>query len=164
MLAVLYNCGLRRSEISLLTIDGFVPSHPMLRVPRLKKRGTLAWYEIPLWKRTKDLILDYLKTRTDHSRVLFPSRKGLAPVSGQAVYYIFKNACCSAGVPLSNSPKAMRHSVAVHLMNMGADLADVQEHLGHSSIMSTVKYARVLTPRKVSVSKASERSPCFATF
>lgn len=173
MLAVLYQCALRRGEVGLLVRDDYRKDLGLLKVTRLKKTEYYT-HEIALWKRTKHLLNVYLSSRTDHHDALFMSRKGGDALQGWAVYDIFRKAAVEAKVEIESKPDKrgnrhagphrFRHSFAVHSMNFGAPIEDVKEHLGHTSIESTLVYARVLNPRKKRMALLTEMSASFAKF
>lgn len=166
LLAVLYQCGLRRGEVQWLRRQDFRPEasrNGCLVVWRLKRALGLFPHEVPLWRRTSRLLRAYLDSRGDDGLSLFPSRKGGLPMGPQAVYHVVRRAASGLALPSALAhPHSLRHAIATHHANMGADLRDIQELLGHASMASTVRYARVLNPRKEDMALRSEGSPFFA--
>lgn len=60
----------------------------------------------------------------------------------------------AAGWPVGVRPYNVRHALAIDLLRRGADLSDVQAHLGHKSIETTRRhYAGVLTSRQKETSQ-----------
>lgn len=59
----------------------------------------------------------------------------------QAVRHIIRKLAKAAGIDRPVSPHCFRHSCASHMLANGADIVAVRDHLGHSSLMVTSRYA-----------------------
>jgi integrase/recombinase XerD len=61
----------------------------------------------------------------------------------ESVWSIVKEAARRAGIAKTVSPHTLRHTFATHLVEGGADLAAVQELLGHADIATTQIYTHL---------------------
>ncbi len=69
------------------------------------------------------------------------------PLSRMGVWKILRKHVQRAGITKRVKPHTIRHSFATHLLEGGADLAAVQEMLGHADIATTQIYTHVQAER-----------------
>ncbi len=145
LFAAMYAFGLRASEVGLLLREHVDFHTRRIHVPRLK--GGVAG-EKPMTAEYLHLLRAYLQNRRDSLPYLFPSRNA-RPVSRQRIDRLFRLYAEQAKLPPSKRHShCLRHSVAAHLLEDGHALEEVQAHLGHKSIHSTVVYTKTTVPRR----------------
>jgi type 1 fimbriae regulatory protein FimB/type 1 fimbriae regulatory protein FimE len=135
-----YRHGLRASEIGLLQRNDFDDKQLRLNIHRLK--GSLSGVH-PLQADEVRILKSYLRTRTDSLPYLFPSRKG-TPISRAMLDVLIKGYGETAKLPDDKRHfHVLKHSIATHLLDTGADIRFVQDWLGHANIQNTVIYAQI---------------------
>ena len=80
--------------------------------------------------------------RGEGEGALFLSRRG-RPLGRAMVWRVVKRCARRAGIEKGISPHTLRHTFATHLIEGGADLAAVQELLGHADIATTQIYTHL---------------------
>lgn len=141
LLEVLYAAGLRVSEIVNVKLEDLKLElgHVLVRGKGEKER--LA----PLGRAAQEAIGKYVEDgrevllRGKVSPMLFV-RRGGGRLTRQRVWQVVSAASASAR---HASPHMLRHSVATHMVENGADLRTVQTILGHADISTTQVYTHV---------------------
>jgi len=146
ILELLYATGMRVSELSELPLssldldEGFLTVFGKGAKERLVPVGAPALRAVTRYLRDVRPGLDGGRGKA-RGRV-FLNRRG-TPLSRVAVWGIVKEAARRAGIRRKVSPHTLRHTFATHLLEGGADLAAVQELLGHADISTTQIYTHV---------------------
>lgn len=142
---VLYGCGLRVSELTMLKLSNIYFDEQGLRV--VGKGDKERW--VPINQHALDLLDMYIHTIRSHvvakpgeEKYVFLSRRG-THLSRQMVFMMLQDAVEAAGIKKHVSPHSLRHSFATELVENGADLRAVQEMLGHESISTTEIYTHL---------------------
>ena len=144
MLELLYACGLRVSELVSLRLGDLFFGEGYIRVTGKGDKQRL----VPVSAEAVRLIGHYLEQRrtlpvdAKHAEVLFLNNKG-RKLTRVMVFYIIRDAADRAGITKRISPHTFRHSFATHLLEGGADIRQVQELLGHESILTTEIYTHL---------------------
>jgi integrase/recombinase XerD len=103
---------------------------------------------VPLGRAALQALIVYLReirprlARNRAEGVVFLNARG-TPLSRMGVWKILRKHVKRAGVTKRVTPHTLRHSFATHLLEGGADLASVQEMLGHADIATTQIYTHV---------------------
>lgn len=83
-----------------------------------------------------------------HPHLLFPNRKGTAPLCERSLRNAFNEARDSLGIKKNITPHSLRHGFATHLLENGVDIRIVQMLLGHASLSSTQIYTHLTEPMR----------------
>ncbi len=144
IIELLYATGIRVSELIDLKRSDLNLDHKLLKC--IGKGNKERW--IPFSARAQKVLLDYLKlvrpklTRGKETDRLFLNNHGRS-ITRQGVFYLVKKYARESGIKKNVTPHTLRHTLATHLIENGADLRTVQEMLGHSDISTTQIYTHV---------------------
>ena len=100
---------------------------------------------VPISTVARDKIQRYLEKRRSArsgEEVVFLNNRG-GQLTRVMVFTILKQAAQRAGIDKHISPHTFRHSFATHLLEGGASIRQVQEMLGHESILTTEIYTHL---------------------
>lgn len=146
MLELLYATGCRASELTGLKVadvhleEGYCICHGKGDKQRV----------VPLGRRSRLAVDDYLqRERPRTARRVTPAPPWLllsvrgGPLRRERIWELLKKYAGREGLSQAASPHTLRHSFATHLLAGGADMRQVQEMLGHTSIATTQVYTHV---------------------
>ena len=139
IIELLYTTGIRRQELLELKWSDLDVHQQSLRI--LGKGNKERIVPIPpelmtSLKQYKEMLIHELEFEpayiftTDAGKKLYP----------KFVYNTVKRYLTEYSSLKKRSPHVLRHSFATHLLNNGADLNDIKELLGHSSLAATQVY------------------------
>ncbi len=138
---VLYSCGLRVSELTSLRLSDLFFGEGYVRVVGKGDKQRI----VPVSSAARDkiqLYMEFRKPKHSSEQTLFLNNRG-TPLTRVMVFNIIRGAANIAGITKQISPHTLRHSYATHLLEGGANIREVQELLGHQSIMTTEIYTHL---------------------
>ena len=141
MLELLYSCGLRVSELTSLRMQDLFFGEGYIRVIGKGDKQRI----VPVSSTARDRIQRYLEERRSvrtGEEIVFLNNRG-GQLTRVMVFTILKQAARRAGIEKRISPHTFRHSFATHLLEGGASIRQVQEMLGHESILTTEIYTHL---------------------
>ncbi|MGI6066553.1 MAG: site-specific tyrosine recombinase XerD [Bacillota bacterium] len=148
MLELLYGTGMRVSELINLNLQdinldlGYLRCFGKGSKERIVPIGSFAEQAI-----NEYLVLSRAKlVKKNKESALFVNWRGKR-LTRQGFWKILKEYACRAGIETILTPHTLRHSVATHMLENGADLRTVQELLGHADITTTQIYTHLTKGR-----------------
>ncbi|NLM33976.1 MAG: tyrosine recombinase XerD [Clostridiales bacterium] len=148
MLEMMYATGIKITEMLNLTENDID-----LRFKYLKCKGTKGMERIiPLGKYCVECMDKYLKVREElnihGSEYLFLNNRG-GRMTRQGFWKIIKYYGNKAKINKEINLYTLRHSIAVHLIENGADMRSLKELLGYKDISAVQMYIDVIEKRKL---------------
>jgi integrase/recombinase XerD len=138
ILALIYSCGLRISELINLELSNFHIERKQLIVINGKGRKdryvSLAESFIPL------LTSYYLSYKP---KFYFVEGYNGNKYSTESVRQFLKKSCEMADIKKKVTPHTLRHSYATHLLENGVDIRYIQSLLGHAKPETTMIYTHI---------------------
>jgi len=143
ILATVYSCGLRVSELTNLKITD-IDSNTMTVTIRQSKGNRDR--VVVLAEKLLVLLREYFKEYKPKD-YLFEGRAN-GRYSERSVQQILKQILTKLKINKQGSVHSLRHSYATHLIEQGTDVRFVKDLLGHKSIKTTLIYTHLTDPAK----------------
>ena len=144
ILEFLYASGVRVSELVELPLAALDLDEGLATIFGKGAKERIVPVGAPA-RRALERYLRDVRPRLDEGRgkgFVFLNGRG-QPLRREAVWKIVGEAARRAGISKKVSPHTLRHTFATHLVEGGADLAAVQELLGHADISTTQIYTHL---------------------
>jgi integrase/recombinase XerC len=156
ILELLYSSGLRVSELVGLNVSQIDLDLGIVRVMGKGRKERI----VPVGIKAVESLNAYLDERgmAKEGDPLFVNSLG-GRLTARSVGRLIKKYSRHSGIFRKVSPHSLRHTFATHLLDAGADIREIQEMLGHSSLSTTQRYTHVSMGKLMEVyDKAHPRS------
>ncbi len=136
-----YSCGIRLAELAGIDAGDVADDFRSIRVHGKGDKTRVVPLPAPTAAILKRYMDDFFgaKIWISDKKPLFLTEKG-EPLSRTAIYNVVRAELERAGVQGKRSPHVLRHTFATHLLDGGADMREIQELLGHTSLAATQVY------------------------
>lgn len=141
IIALFYSCGIRLAELQGIRLGDFAADYTSLHIRGKGDKHRLIPILPELASRVRTHIdrLREMGLATASDSPLIVSTNG-KPLSRSTIQRVVESELKGAQVQGKRSPHVLRHTFATHLLNKEADMRDIQELMGHSSLRTTQCY------------------------
>ena len=145
VLRILYETGMRRSELASLTMDNIDLTALTIKVRGKRNKERI----IPIENELAQNISRYFALRNKREEELRMQNEHYSPtprllingkgrpVSEGMIYLIVERYMSGISNAERTSPHVFRHTFATHMLNEGANIDAIKELLGHSDLVAT---------------------------
>ncbi len=139
LFSVIYDCGLRISEVINLKITDvdFDRRQVHIRESKCKKDRY-----VPVSSMALRGLSSYLETSRP-KEWLFNGKVRGQKISREGIRHAFRACIGKTGIAKDVCIHTLRHSYATHLLEMGLDIMSVKNQLGHAEIRTTLMYLHI---------------------
>ena len=141
IISLFYSCGIRLAELHSIRLGDFSKDFATLHIRGKGDKHRILPIVAEMGIRVEEYIatMERMGLDTSPSSVLMVNDNG-TQVSRSTIQRIVKRELEGANVQGKKSPHVLRHTFATHLLNRDADMRDIQELMGHSSLKTTQCY------------------------
>lgn len=143
MIALTYHYGLTLSVLLALKIEHFDIQNEVFTIPHEQTE--------PIYAKLSPLLIQLLNEyleKFEPTDYLFSNAKG-NPLTPRSVQLMFHAAIEKCQIETPVTFHTLRHSFAIHCLEMGMDVKVLQEILGHRYVRSTTVYLPMVTVKTV---------------
>jgi integrase/recombinase XerD len=142
IIELLFSTGIRIGELVALSVSDVDIDKNTIQITGRATRGRAVSLAAENVLASLRQYLDLRSERTLATPALFVGRSGTR-LTIYSIENIFKKHVRLAEIKRHVTPHSLRHTMAAQLVSSGTDIKEVQEILGHASILSTQVYTRL---------------------
>lgn len=140
LVGLIYGCGLKTGEIRKLRWSDVDLQAGTIRVP---SRWGRADRNLPIPARMMESLRGH-KERQAHDAIVFASSHKAAAITGRRIQVIIRSLAERAGIRETVLPVTLRNSYAVHFLEDGGTIRQLQLNIDHQFMASTARYLDLL--------------------
>ena len=138
ILTLLYDAGLRISELINLKVEDIDLTNEIARIKVLKSKNNKS-RQIPITENTKNLLKEFIKEKDSNDYLIVSNKKDKYTPNG--IKKIIKKYTDECNIHVT--PHTFRHTKASHLVETNIPIIYIRDFLGHESIETTMIYAKI---------------------
>ena len=142
ILELLFSTGIRIGELVALNVSDVDIERKQIQITGRATRGRVVALSSDTLPEAMSQYLELRGERSLSTPALFVGRSGTR-LTIYSIENIFKKHVRLAEIKRHVTPHSLRHTMAAQLVSSGTDIKEVQEILGHASILSTQVYTRL---------------------